>query len=131
MTEDKKIKVVLVEDDEFLLRVLSFRLKEENLEVVTVDNGAAAFETVKKEKPSIVLLDLLLPIKDGFEVLKELKQDPVTNPIPVVILSNLGQQTDVEKGLSLGAADYLIKANFSIKDIVVKIKEHLAKSQTK
>lgn len=129
--EGKKIKVVLVEDDEFLSRVLSFRLKDDGLDVVTVDNGAVAFDIIKKEKPNIVLLDLLLPQKDGFQILAELKQDATTKDIPVVILSNLGQQTDINKGLGLGAVDYLVKANFSIKDIVKKIKDLLSKMQSK
>lgn len=129
--EDKKIKVILVEDDEFLSRVLSFRLKDDGFDVVTVDNGAAAFDIIKKEKPNIVLLDLLLPQKDGFQILAELKQDAIAKEIPVVILSNLGQQTDVDKGLGLGAVDYLVKANFSIKDIVKKIKDLLSKTQSK
>lgn len=127
MTEESsKIKVVLVEDDKFLLEVLIFRLKDEGFDAIPVDNGETAYATIKKETPKIVLLDLLLPKKNGFEVLQELKADPVTNPIPVVILSNLGQQTDLDKGRQLGAVDYLVKANFSIGDIVAKIKQYLA-----
>lgn len=129
MAEDKKIKVALIEDDQFLARVLIFRLNQEDFEVVSVDNGAEAFDAVKKENPDIVLLDLLLPKKNGFEVLQELKLDSSTNNIPVVILSNLGQQTDIDRGIELGAVDYLVKANFSIKDVVSKIKEHLVKSK--
>ena len=124
--EYPKIKVVLVEDDKFLSEVLIFRLKDEGFDAIPVDNGETAYATIKKENPNIVLLDLLLPKKNGFEVLQELKADPVTNPIPVVILSNLGQQTDLDKGRQLGAVDYLVKANFSIGDIVAKIKQYLA-----
>lgn len=124
--ESSKIKIVLVEDDKFLLEVLIFRLKDEGFDAIPVDNGETAYATIKKENPKIVLLDLLLPKKNGFEVLQELKADPATNPIPVVILSNLGQQTDLDKGRQLGAVDYLVKANFSIGDIVAKIKQYLA-----
>lgn len=124
--ESSKIKIVLVEDDKFLSEVLVFRLKDEGFDAIPVDNGETAYATIKKENPKIVLLDLLLPKKNGFEVLQELKADPATNPIPVVILSNLGQQTDLDKGRQLGAVDYLVKANFSIGDIVAKIKQYLA-----
>lgn len=129
MANDGKIKIVLVEDDQFLARVLIFRLEQEGFNVISVDNGLTAFEIIKKENPDMVLLDLLLPKKNGFEVLQELKSDQSAGRIPVVILSNLGQKTDVDKGMALGAADYLIKANFGIKDVISKIKEHLAKAQ--
>ena len=122
-----KIKIVLVEDDQFLSKILILRLVEEGFDVVLADNGQDAAGIIKKENPNIVLLDLLLPKKNGFEVLEEIKLDAKINQIPVIILSNLGQQTDINKGLKLGAIDYLVKANFGIKDIVSKIKEHLAK----
>ncbi|KKQ58820.1 MAG: Two component transcriptional regulator, winged helix family [Parcubacteria group bacterium GW2011_GWC1_38_17] len=122
-----KIKIVLVEDDQFLSKILILRLVEEGFDVVLADNGQDAAGVIKKENPNIVLLDLLLPKKNGFEVLEEIKLDAKINQIPVIILSNLGQQTDINKGLKLGATDYLVKANFGIKDIVSKIKEHLAK----
>ena len=122
-----KIKIVLVEDDQFLSKILILRLVEEGFDVVLADNGQDAAGVIKKENPNIVLLDLLLPKKNGFEVLEEIKLDAKINQIPVIILSNLGQQTDINKGLKLGAIDYLVKANFGIKDIVSKIKEHLAK----
>lgn len=122
---DSKIKIVIVEDDQFLAKVLMFRLEEEGFYVALAANGETAIETIKNENPAIVLLDLLLPKKSGFEVLEEMKSDEVIKNIPVIILSNLGQQTDIDKGIQLGAIDYLVKANFSIQDIVLKIKEHL------
>lgn len=123
---DQKIKIVLVEDDQFLSKVLSLRLREEGFNVVTAFDGVEGVAVIKSEKPGLVLLDLLLPKKNGFEVLEEIKKDGSTKNIPVVILSNLGQQTDIDKGMQLGAVDYLVKANFGIKDIVAKIKERLA-----
>lgn len=124
---NQKIKIVLVEDDQFLSKILTLRLVEEGFDVVLADNGQDAAGVIKKENPNIVLLDLLLPKKSGFEVLEEIKLDVKIKQIPVIILSNLGQQTDINKGLKLGAIDYLVKANFGIKDIVSKIKEHLEK----
>lgn len=122
-----KIKIVLVEDDQFLSKILAFRLKDEGFDVVLASDGQEAIVVIKKERPDIVLLDLLLPKKSGFEVLEEVKLDEAVKQIPIVILSNLGQRTDIDKGLKLGAIDYLVKANFGIKDIVLKIKEHIAK----
>lgn len=124
---ENKIKIVLVEDDQFLSKILAFRLKDEGFDVVLASDGQEAIIIIKKERPDIVLLDLLLPKKSGFEVLEEVKLDDVVKQIPVIILSNLGQRTDIDKGLKLGAIDYLVKANFSIKDIVLKIKEHIVK----
>lgn len=129
-TPDLKTKVALVEDDPFLSKVLAFRLKEENFNVILAADGEQAIKVIKSERPDLILLDLLLPKKSGFEVLEEIKKDETTKKIPVIILSNLGQQTDIDKGMQLGAVDYLVKANFGIKDIVEKIKEILAKAQS-
>lgn len=122
-----KIKIVLVEDDQFLSKILAFRLKDEGFDVVLASDGQEAIIVIKKERPDVVLLDLLLPKKSGFEVLEEIKFDDTVKQIPVIILSNLGQRTDIDKGLKLGASDYLVKANFSIEDIILKIKEHIIK----
>ena len=84
-----KIKIVLVEDDQFLSKILMLRLVGEGFDVVLADNGQDAAGVIKKEKPNIVLLDLLLPKKNGFEVLEEVKLDANINQIPVIILSNL------------------------------------------
>lgn len=121
-----KTKIALVEDDHFLSKVLAFRLREEGFDVAVAADGEEAIKVIKKDKPNLVLLDLLLPKKSGFDVLAEIKADENTKKIPVIILSNLGQQTDIDKGIQLGAIDYLVKANFGIKDIVAKIKERLA-----
>ncbi|MDO8436326.1 MAG: response regulator, partial [bacterium] len=80
---------------------------------------------IKTEKPDLILLDLILPGIDGFEVLAKIKDDPTLSAIPVIILSNLGQQEDVERGLKLGAVDYLIKAHFTPGEIIEKIKNNL------
>jgi DNA-binding response OmpR family regulator len=97
----------------------------EGYKVSTADNGEKGLNDAKKKKPSIILLDVLLPKLDGFAVLEKLKADPTTKDIPVVLLTNLGQKDDVEKGLEAGAVDYLIKAHFKPSEIVDKVKKVL------
>jgi len=84
-------------------------------------DGEKGLEAVEKEKPDLVLLDLILPGLDGFEVLTKIKENPAVSQIPVIILSNLGQKDDIEKGLKMGAKDYLIKAHFTPAEIIEKI----------
>jgi len=118
-------KILFVEDDEFLRTLLLERLKKENLKILVATNGNDAVDRAKNELPSLILLDLILAGKDGFQVLKELKRDGATSNIPVIILSNVGQKEDIEKGLALGAEDYLIKAEFTPAEIVEKIQKVL------
>lgn len=119
---DKKFKILAVEDDNFLRDLLSRKLGKENSEFITAIDGEEALKILETETPSIILLDLVLPGIDGFEVLKKIRENPRTKDIPVVILSNLGQDSDIEKAKSLGANDFLIKANFSIDEVIEKIK---------
>ncbi|HHE76645.1 MAG TPA: response regulator [Candidatus Parcubacteria bacterium] len=118
-------KILVVEDDKFLRELISQKLTKEGYDIAEATDGEKGFESVKKEKPDLVLLDLILPIIDGFEVLSRIKSDPVLAQIPVIILSNLGQKEDIEKGLKIGAADYLIKAHFTPAEIIEKIKNVL------
>ena len=92
------------------------------LEVSEAVDGEEGIKKIKEEKPDLILLDLILPGIDGFEVLSKKKEDPALASIPVIILSNLGQKDDVEKGLKMGAVDYLIKAHFTPGEIIDKIK---------
>lgn len=121
------IKVLVAEDDVFLSKAYAAKLKKEKFEVVLASDGEEVLNKVKAEKPDIILLDIVMPKKNGFDVLYDLKQDQETSKIPVVILSNLGQAEDISKGKDLGADDYLIKSNIAIKDIVSKIKQVLSK----
>ena len=118
-------KILLIEDDKFLRDLISQKLKSEGYEVVEAAEGREGLEKIKKEKPNLVLLDLVLPGIDGFEVLKKIKEDPSTSSLPVIILSNLGQKDSVEKGLKMGAVDYLIKAHFTPTEIIEKVKSNL------
>jgi len=114
-------KILLIEDDEFLRKVMLRKLKAENYDAVEAIDGKNGLKVAKEEKPDLILLDLVLPEVDGFEVLAELKKDKKLSKIPVIILSNLGEQEEVKKGLKLGAVDYLIKANFTSGEIIKRI----------
>ena len=117
-----KAKTLLVEDDSFLLSMYTVKFELEGFSVITAEDGEKGLSLVKKESPDIILLDIMLPKKDGFEVLRELKNDENTKTIPVILLTNLSQKNEVTQGLSLGANDYLIKAHFMPSEVVEKIK---------
>lgn len=115
--------ILIVEDDTILRDLISQKLrKENNYEVAEAIDGEEGLKKAKEKKPDIILLDLILPGMDGFGVLEQIKQDPETAKIPVVILSNLGQKEEIEKGMKLGATDFLIKAHFTLSEIVKKVK---------
>jgi len=118
------MKILLVEDDKFLRTVLERKFANEGFEVVSAVDGDEALEKIITDKPNIILLDIILPKKSGFLVLENIKKDPELKKVPVLIISNLGQEEDVKKGLSLGAAEYFVKARVSLDDIVKKIKEY-------
>ncbi|MFH1656730.1 MAG: response regulator [Candidatus Nealsonbacteria bacterium] len=115
-------KILIIEDDKFLRELISQKLLKEGYDVAEAVDGEKGIRAVKEEKPDLVLLDLILPGVDGFEVLAKVKEDPILAEIPVIILSNLGQKDDIERGLKMGADDYLIKAHFTPGEIIEKIK---------
>lgn len=115
-------KVLIVEDDKFLRELISQKLSKEGYNPIPAVDGEEGVKKAKEEKPDIILLDLILPGVDGFEVLTKIKEDPATSSIPVIILSNLGAKEDIERGMKLGAADYMIKAHFTPSEIIEKIK---------
>mgnify|MGYP001579939363 CR=1 FL=1 len=125
MTEEKTIHVLLVEDDAFLANIYKTKFEMEKFKISLADNGEAGWEEAKKKKPDIILLDILLPKMDGFAVLEKLKADNELKQIPIILLTNLGQKDDVEKGLELGAVDYLIKAHFKPSEVVEKVRKVL------
>ncbi len=120
MDNEKKV-VLIVEDDEFLRSLTAKRLEKENYAIEVAVDGENAISLLDTLKPSIILLDLLLPGKDGFEVLKKIRSTEAVKNVPVVIFSNLGQKEDIEKAKALGVEDFLIKANFTLDDVVGKI----------
>ena len=123
--EGRKPLVLAVEDDAFLSGIHKNKLAKEGFEVVVASNGRAALDFLKTRKPDIILLDLIMPVMDGFETLKELKADPETKDIKVIILSNLSQDEDKERVMQMGAIDYVVKANVSFREIVELVKNNL------
>ena len=118
-------KILLVEDDPFLLDMYSTKFKEVGFNIVTAQDGEMGLTKAQEEMPDLILLDVVLPKKDGFEVLKQLKSDSKTAKIPVILLTNLGLDSDVKRGLELGAQSYIIKAHFTPTEVVAKVKEVL------
>ena len=119
------IKILTIEDDKFLRELIKRKLQSESFESIEAVDGEEGLQQARAQKPDLVLLDLMLPGIDGFEVLSRMKKSPELSNIPVIILSNLGQRDDIEKGLKIGAVDYLVKAHFTPNEIVEKVKQAL------
>jgi len=119
----QKVFVLVVEDDKFLRELLVRKLGGDGFDVENAVDSVAAFAIISKRKPSIVLLDIILPGIDGFEILTRIKADPNLKDIPVIMLSNLGQKEDIDRAISLGAKDFMVKANFTLDEIVAKIRD--------
>ena len=115
-------KILVIEDDKFLRELIVQKLLKEGYEIAEAVDGEDGIKKVTEDNPDLILLDIILPGIDGFEVLKKIKEDKKVQHIPVVILSNLGQQDDIDKGIKLGAKDYLIKAEFTPAEIIEKVK---------
>jgi DNA-binding response OmpR family regulator len=118
-------KIIICEDEQVLQKALSIELLGAGFEVMSAMDGEAGLALIKKDLPDLVLLDLMMPKMPGFEVLKKLKEDETTKHIPVIILSNLGQDEDRKKGLELGAADYYVKSATDLSLLTEKIKNIL------
>ena len=115
--------VLVVEDDVFLCNLLVSRLQQAGLKVQKAMTGEEALEILRGGTvPSLILLDIILPRKSGFEVLEEIQSDPNLQKAPVIITSNLGQESDIQKGKELGVVDYFVKAQTPIEQLVAKIK---------
>jgi DNA-binding response OmpR family regulator len=121
--------ILFIEDEPNLQKTVGRFLEDEGYEVKSALDGELGLKIAKEFKPALILLDLILPKKDGFETLKELKADPETKDIPVIILTNLETSDDVEKALSLGATNYLIKANYELSEVVKKIEAVLGNNK--
>lgn len=122
-SEKSGVKVLLVEDDDFLRGICEHKLSKEGFNVSISADGQDALNKIKAEDFQLILLDVILPNMNGFEILEEIKKDPVKSRIPVIMLTNMGQESEVKKGFDLGATDYIIKAHFTVEEIVKKIEE--------
>ena len=118
-------KVLLVEDDSTLMEMYQLKFNEAKIEILTATDGEAGLALAKQSLPDVVLLDIMMPKLDGFAVLTELKKDEKTKKIPVILLSNLGQKSDIEKGKELGAVDYVVKASLTPAQVLEKAKQYI------
>ena len=123
MNEEKY--VLIVEDDPFYSSIYRTKSEKEGIAAVIVHDGDQALKTSREKIPSLILLDLIMPGKDGFQTLQELKADPVLKDIPVIVLSNLSQDEDIKRVMDLGAVEYLIKSNVPLQEVINKIKTYL------
>ncbi len=123
--DTKKTSVVIIEDEKMLADMYTTKFSMEGFEAQKANDGQAGFDMVKAVKPDMVLLDIIMPKIDGFGVLKMLKDDAELKNIPVILLTNLGQEEDIKKGKDLGAADYFVKANHTPAEVVQKVKQVL------
>lgn len=120
-------KVLIVDDDAFLLDMYALKFKESGFLVEVARNGEEAIAKAKDAGPDVILLDIVMPKMDGFDVLRTIKKDNLAPNSAVVILTNLGQKEDVERGSKLGADDYIVKAHFTPSEVVAKVKSVLEK----
>ena len=122
MTKDK---ILIVEDEPFLLDMYKMKFKQGGFEVIVATDGEEAIRIGRRENPDIILLDIMMPKIDGFEVLENLKKNSLTKSIPVLIFSNFSQKEQKEKGIALGAADYFVKTNYTPAQVLEKVKNIL------
>jgi DNA-binding response OmpR family regulator len=120
-----KKKILIIEDEETLQNTLTEYLKEEKFETVSALDGEKGIELALLEKPDLIILDIVLPKKDGFEVLDEIKNNDETKNVPVILLTNLESMEDIQKAFEKGATTYLVKSEYKLEDIVKKINETL------
>src|SRR5437870_2900511 len=124
-------KVLVVEDDSFISTLITTEIQKSGYEVQSAHDGPHALLSAREEKPDLILLDLLMPEMDGFQVLEKLKADTVTASIPVIVLSNFGQPEDIKRATDAGAADFLVKVNFTPTEIIEKVNAIFGQSSAK
>lgn len=125
--ETNPFKILVIEDEATLLYALQAKFSLEGFKVMAALDGKTGLDLALQTKPNLILLDLLLPIVDGFEVLKRLKENEETKEIPVIIISNLDDKEKIEEGLRMGAIDYLVKADYRLDEVIEKIRKIINK----
>lgn len=125
MTDAKGKYILIVEDDEFISDVYRKKLSMEGFEVALAQDGEEALRLLRNRRPDLVLLDIMIPLKDGFEVLSDLRADPALSDVNVIVLSNLSQSRDMIRAKELGALDYIVKSNISLPDMLTRIYRQL------
>mgnify|MGYP001583424906 FL=1 len=116
-------KILVIEDDRFLSSLMKARLEKEGFTAIQAFDGEEALNLLKQDKPDLIVMDLIMPKVSGFELLESISLDPQISKIPVMILSNLGQDSDIDKVKRLGAVEYFVKVKTSIDDLVSHVKE--------
>ena len=118
-------KILLVEDEEIIYNLLQKKLSNKGYEVSIAKNGEEALKAIREQKPDLVLLDIVMPVKSGFEVMEEIQDDDNLKDIPVIVISNSGQPVELDKAKDLGARDWLIKTEFDLEDVIQKVKKQI------
>jgi DNA-binding response OmpR family regulator len=118
-------KILIVEDDSLIVKIYSTRLKADGFTVVSADNGEDGLAMAVKEIPDFILLDVMMPKMDGFNVLGQLRANPALSKVPIIVYSNLAQESEMQKAKDLGATEFIVKANISPTELVGKIKSYL------
>jgi len=121
------MKILIIEDDLFFQKFYSSKLIENGFEIQTANDGVEGLAKIKEFKPDLVVLDIIMPNKDGYQVLDELNKEGITKKIPILVFSTLGQEKDVEKAMQLGATGYVNKSYFDFKVFLNKINDLLIK----
>ena len=122
--------ILVVEDEGFLVRALKDNLETEGCSVGMATNGDEAMKRIKEKRPDLILLDLLMPKRDGFYVLEEVKKNLELKLIPIIVLSNLGGDAEIKRALEMGADDYFVKSQHPIQEVIEKVKDYLEGRQT-
>ena len=120
-------KILLVEDEEIMIGLLQKKLTQEGYEILVARDGEQGLEAIKKNKPDLILLDIIMPKMGGFEVMEEMSKDPEIKDIPVIVISNSGQPVELDRAQRLGALDWLIKTEFDPREVVVKVIKQIGK----
>lgn len=121
-------KIIIIEDEEVLLNLLQRRLTQEGYQVEIAKDGQEGLKKIREEKPDLILLDIIMPIMGGFEVMEELSKDKKLKKIPIVIISNSGQPVEIDRAKELGAKDWLIKTDFEPQEVIDKVKKNLPRT---
>jgi len=125
MNDNNKYHILLIEDEEMLANMYETKFQNEGYNIMKALDGESGLKLAQESKPDIILLDIIMPKMDGFSVLRSLKENDKTKNIPVVLLTNLGQDEDIKKGNQMGASGYLVKANLTPAEVIKKVQEYL------
>lgn len=123
------MKILIVEDEDILAKVLAEKFEEENFKTMIVADGSAVLDAVKKFRPDAILLDIILPKINGLDVLAKIKEDEDLRKIPVIMMSNLNEDDNIKKGLSLGAVDYMVKTQHPVNEVIERVNEYILKAK--